>query len=312
MRLLGAVDRGGCHHLSNACVGIQNGPRPATIQPCPCPCPLTPIGTVLVPVRQDEVPELGDLEAKRPHELPDRDELKELTEDARDRLGELQKVFYADQRFALLVVLQGRDASGKDGVIRHVFDACNPQGVQVTGFKVPTDLERSHDFLWRVHAAVPPRGIIGIFNRSHYEDVLVVRVRQLAPSEVWKKRYEQITAFEEMLSINNVIILKFFLHISREEQRKQLIERLEDPTKNWKFRAGDLEDRKLWNEYTQAYQDAISKCSTQYAPWYVVPADDKRARNYLITKTIVDKLDSLALKYPPAPKEILSLKGTIQ
>lgn len=266
---------------------------------------------MLVPVRQGQALKLGDTEAKRPKGLPDREQLKELTEEAREKLGELQDVFYADRRFALLVVVQGRDASGKDGVIRHVFGACNPQGVHVTGFKVPTELERSHDFLWRVHAAVPPRGLIGIFNRSHYEDVLVVRVRKLAPAEIWKKRYDQINEFENMLALNNVIILKFFLHISRDEQREQLIERLEDPTKNWKFRVGDLEDRKLWNDYSKAYEDALSKCSTKWAPWYVVPANDKRVRNYLVTKTIVDKLESLKLKYPPAPSEVLALKDSI-
>jgi PPK2 family polyphosphate:nucleotide phosphotransferase len=266
---------------------------------------------VLVPVRQGEAPDLRDSDAKPPEGLPDRDQLKGLNEDAQKRLGDLQEVFYADRRFALLVVLQGRDASGKDGVIRHVFDACNPQGVQVTSFKVPSELERSHDFLWRVHAAVPPRSLIGIFNRSHYEDVLVVRVRELAPADVWKQRYDQINAFEELLARNNTIVLKFFLHISRDEQRKQLIERLEDPQKNWKFRAGDLDDRELWSDYTKAYQDALSKCSTTWAPWYVVPADDKRARNYLVTKTIVEKLESLKLEFPPAPQEVLALKDTI-
>ena len=277
----------------------------------PIPKLLTPSGYVLVPVRLGQAPDLSDTEAKRPLGLPDREALKALTEEAREKLGELQDVFYADRRFALLVVVQGRDASGKDGVLRNGFGACNPQGVQVTGFKVPTELERSHDFLWRVHAAVPPRGLIGIFNRSHYEDVLVVRVHKLAPLDVWKQRFDQINEFEKMLAVNNVIILKFFLHISRDEQREQLTERLEDPTKNWKFRAGDLEDRKLWKEYTKAYEDALSKCSTKWAPWYVVPANDKRARNYLVTKTIVDKLESLKLKYPPAPSEVLALKDSI-
>lgn len=267
---------------------------------------------MLVPVRQGESLDLSDRAAKRPKGLPDRDELKDLSDDGRKRLGELQDVFYADRRFALLVVVQGRDAAGKDGVIRHVFAACNPQGVSVTGFKVPSDLERSHDFLWRVHAAVPPLGMIGIFNRSQYEDVLVVRVRGLAPPDIWKKRYDQINAFEEILARNNVVILKFFLHISRDEQRKQLVERLEDPSKNWKFRVGDLEDRKLWDDYTKAYKDALSKCSTKWAPWYVVPADDKRARNYLVTETIVRKLESLKLNYPPAPKEVLALKDSIK
>jgi polyphosphate kinase 2 (PPK2 family) len=154
--------------------------------------------------------------------------------------------------------------------------------------------------------------MIGIFNRSHYEDVIVVRVRNLAPRSVWSKRYEQINQFERMLSLNNVLILKFFLHISHAEQREQLVERLEDPTKNWKFRTGDLDDRQLWNLYTRAYRDALGKCSTKWAPWYVVPADDKKVRNYLITQTIVDKLSSLRLRYPRAPKEVLALKGTIR
>ncbi|MGH7713650.1 MAG: PPK2 family polyphosphate kinase [Gemmatimonadaceae bacterium] len=273
--------------------------------------PYPPIPLALVPVRNGHAPSLSDREAKKPADLPDREELKDRTEQALEKLTELQSVFYADGRFALLVVLQGRDASGKDGVIRHVFGACNPQGVQVTGFKVPSDLERAHDFLWRVHNAVPPRGMVGIFNRSQYEDVLVVRVRSLVPRSVWSKRYEQINNFEQMLAQNGVIILKFFLHISRDEQRKQLIERLEDPTKNWKFRAGDLDDRKLWSEYTRAYRDALAKCSTRWAPWYVVPSDDKRARNYLITQTIVETLSSLKLRYPRASKEVLALKSTI-
>jgi polyphosphate kinase 2 (PPK2 family) len=153
--------------------------------------------------------------------------------------------------------------------------------------------------------------MIGIFNRSHYEDVLVVRVRNLVPRAVWSRRYDQINAFERILAENGVIILKFFLHISREEQREQLIERLDDPRKNWKFRAGDLEDRQLWDEYTRAYRDALAKCSTKWAPWYVVPADDKKARNYLVTRTIVDKLESLDLKYPKAPRDVLALKGSI-
>ncbi|MGQ0643342.1 MAG: PPK2 family polyphosphate kinase [Gemmatimonadaceae bacterium] len=266
---------------------------------------------MLVPVRHDHAPSLSDREAKKPRDLPDNRALKERTQQALQQLSELQNVFYADGRYALLVVLQGRDASGKDGVIRHVFGACDPQGVQVTGFKVPTELERAHDFLWRVHAAVPPKAMIGIFNRSHYEDVLVVRVKNFAPRAVWSKRYEQINAFEQLLTENGVIILKFFLHISREEQREQLIERLEDPNKNWKFRAGDLEDRKLWDDYTRAYRDALAKCSTKWAPWYVVPADHKKARNYLVTQTIVAKLQSLRLKYPRAEKTVLALKDAI-
>jgi PPK2 family polyphosphate:nucleotide phosphotransferase len=272
---------------------------------------LQPTISLLEPVKRGRAPSLSDRAAKRPRDLPDRDELRERTQNALDRLNELQNAFYADGRHALLVVLQGRDASGKDGVIRHVFGACNPQGVHVTTFKVPSDLELAHDYLWRVHVAVPPRSMIGIFNRSHYEDVLVVRVRNLVPRAVWSRRYDQINAFERILAENGVIILKFFLHISREEQREQLIERLDDPRKNWKFRAGDLEDRQLWDEYTRAYRDALAKCSTKWAPWYVVPADDKKARNYLVTRTIVDKLESLDLKYPKAPRDVLALKGSI-
>ncbi|MEW5916480.1 MAG: PPK2 family polyphosphate kinase, partial [Gemmatimonadota bacterium] len=255
---------------------------------------------------------LTDQEAKRPKNLKNGDALKDDIKRASERFNDLQNLFYADGRYAMLVVLQGRDASGKDGVIRHVFGACDPQGLQVTGFKVPTDLERSHDFLWRIHQAVPPKRMIGIFNRSHYEDVIVVRVRNLAPRSVWSKRYAQINEFEHMLSLNNVIILKFFLHISHKEQREQLVERLEDPTKNWKFRAGDLDDRQLWTSYTRAYRDAFSKCSTRWAPWYVVPSDDKKARNYLITQTIIEKLESLPLEYPRAPREVLALKDTIR
>ncbi|MGQ0537310.1 MAG: PPK2 family polyphosphate kinase [Gemmatimonadaceae bacterium] len=265
----------------------------------------------LKPVPRGRRPQLGDAQAGRPRGLPDRDTLQDMTDKALGRLAELQQVFYADRRYALLVVLQGRDASGKDGVLRHVFGACNPQGCQVTGFKVPSEIELAHDFLWRIHGATPPKGMIGIFNRSHYEDVLVVRVRSLVPRSIWSKRYDQINAFEEMLAQNGVVILKFFLHISRGEQREQLIERLDDPTKNWKFRAGDLDDRKLWSAYTSAYRDAIARCSTPWAPWYVVPADSKSARNYLVTRVIVDKLSSLGLRYPRAKPEVLALKSSI-
>jgi PPK2 family polyphosphate:nucleotide phosphotransferase len=173
---------------------------------------------------------------------------------------------------------------------------------------VPTDIELSHDYLWRVHAAIPPRGYIGIFNRSHYEDVLVVRVKELVPEKVWRERYDQINEFERMLSQNGVVILKFFLHISRDEQRERLVERLENPEKNWKFRAGDLADRAKWDDYTAAYRDALRKCSTPWAPWFVVPADSKSVRNYLITRKINEALRKLDLRFPKASKEVLSLK----
>lgn len=266
----------------------------------------------LTPVTRRAPLTLDDQSAARPARLPDADTLKAETKTLRDRLGKLQAMLYADERYALLIVLQGRDASGKDGTVRKVFGACNPLGCQVTSFKVPTPLELSHDYLWRIHRAVPPKRMIGIFNRSHYEDVLVVRVKKLVPEAVWSKRYDQINEFERMLDANGVKILKFFLHISREEQRNRLRDRLADPKKNWKFRAGDLDDRDLWDEYTEAYRDALRLCSTPWAPWFVVPADDKKARNHLIARTVVDTLDALGLRYPKADRDALKLKRKLR
>jgi PPK2 family polyphosphate:nucleotide phosphotransferase len=225
-----------------------------------------------------------------------------------DRIRKLQQKLYADGRFALLVVLQGRDASGKDGTIRKVFRGVNPMGCVVTSFKVPTELEQQHDYLWRVHERVPPRGMIGIFNRSHYEDVIVTRVHNLVPKKVWSERFDQINDFEQMLTQNSVVILKFFLHVSRGEQKKRLIDRLEDKKKNWKFRAGDLDDRALWNDYTEAYRDAIARCSTSWARWHIVPADDEDARNLLVARKIADTLDALDLRYPPLDPKLKGLK----
>jgi PPK2 family polyphosphate:nucleotide phosphotransferase len=253
---------------------------------------------LLDPVQHGVRPSIGDADAAAPKGIGKGDELKGKLEKQLDKLGELQKVFYPDGRFALLIVLQGRDASGKDGVVRSVIGACNPMGVRVTSFKGPTPVELSHDYLWRIHQAVPEKGMMGIFNRSHYEDVLVVRVHSLVPDDVWSKRYEQINAFEQMLSENGTVILKFFLHVSRDEQKARLRERVEDETKNWKFNANDLDERKRWDDYTAAYEDALSKCSTQWAPWYVVPSDSNKARNYLIAKRIVTTLESLGLEYP--------------
>lgn len=235
-------------------------------------------------------------------------ELKSALRKWADRLGELQEVFYADGRYSLLVVLQGRDACGKDGTVRKVFEAVNPQGCQVTGFKAPTPRELAHDFLWRIHQHVPPRGMFGIFNRSHYEDILVPRVKDLLPAKVWGARYDQINAFERILAENNVVILKFFLHVSRAEQKRRLQERLTDPHKNWKFNAGDLDDRRRWGAYTDAYIDVLRRCSTRHARWYVVPADVNRVRDVLVARTIVETLERLKLRYPRAPREVLSLK----
>lgn len=267
---------------------------------------------ILDPVHPSHALPLLDSAAKSPKGLPNGDELKRLLATELSHLTELQTAFWADRKQALLVVLQGRDASGKDGTIRTVFGACNPQGCMISSFKAPTELELSHDFLWRVHQVVPPKGFIGIFNRSHYEDVIVVRVKELVPKQVWSRRYRQINDFEQMLSENGVVILKFFLHISRDEQREQLLERLTDPTKNWKFRAGDLDDRALWPDYTRAYRDALRKCSTKWAPWYVVPSNSKTTRNYLITRIINETLRDLKPEYPRASKEILALKSRLE
>jgi PPK2 family polyphosphate:nucleotide phosphotransferase len=222
-----------------------------------------------------------------------------------EELGHLQHVLYAESRRAVLIVLQGMDAGGKDGTIRHVMSGLNPQGVGVVSFKVPNDEERAHDYLWRVHKVTPRYGQMAIFNRSHYEDVLVVRVHDLAPKKVWKKRFDQINEFEHILSQNNTVILKFFLHISQEEQKKRLEERLHDPTRTWKFSARDVEERRFWDDYVAAYEDALSKCSTKRAPWYVVPADHKWYRNLVVAETIVETMRAMDLKYPE-PAEDLS------
>lgn len=266
----------------------------------------------LSPVTRRTPLTLDDRAAARPKTLPADEILNDQTRDLLEQVADLQARLYAEARHALLIILQGRDASGKDGVVRKVFGACNPAGCTVTSFRTPTPLELRHDFLWRVHHAVPPKGMIGIFNRSHYEDVLVVRVHELVPEEVWSRRFDQINAFEHMLDENGVRILKFFLHISHEEQREQLLERLTDPKKNWKFRPGDLDDRALWDEYTAAYRDALKRCSTPWAPWFVVPADDKDVRDYLIARTVVETLESLRPRYPKADRKVLKLRRLLE
>jgi PPK2 family polyphosphate:nucleotide phosphotransferase len=222
-----------------------------------------------------------------------------------EELDRLQHILYAEGRRAILVVLQGMDAAGKDGTIRHVMSGLDPQGVSVVSFKVPNDEERAHDFLWRIHRVTPRYGHIAIFNRSHYEDVLVVRVHELAPKKVWKKRFDQINEFEHILSQNNTVVLKFFLHVSKEEQKKRLEERLADPTHAWKFSIHDVEERRYWDAYVKAYEDVLEKCSTKRAPWYVVPADHKWYRNLVVAETIVETMRTMDLKYPE-PSEDLS------
>jgi PPK2 family polyphosphate:nucleotide phosphotransferase len=217
-----------------------------------------------------------------------------------ERLAELEYLLYAENRRALLVVLQAMDGGGKDGTIRHVMTGLNPQSCRVTAFKVPSAVELAHDFLWRVHAAAPAKGEIGIFNRSHYEDVLVVRVRRLAPKSVWSGRYLAINEFERTLAESGTVILKFFLHISKREQAKRLRARLEDPTKNWKLDPADFEDRGRWDRYMQAYEAALSRCSTPHAPWFVIPANKKWFRNLAVSDIMVGALERLHMKLPKA------------
>lgn len=217
-----------------------------------------------------------------------------------EQLADLQARLYAEGKQSLLVVLQALDAGGKDGTIKAVFRGVNPQGVSVTPFKVPTRAELAHDFLWRVHAAVPAKGMIGIFNRSHYEDVLVARVAELVPEVVWRKRYMHINAFEQLLADSGTRILKFYLHISRDEQKERLEDRLKSHDEQWKFNPGDLPVREKWDDYIAAYEDAMLECSTEAAPWYIVPANRKWLRNLLILQTVVDILEAMNPQYPPA------------
>lgn len=229
---------------------------------------------------------------------------EKLIEKDLKRLRDLQDAFYADRGHALLVVLQGIDAGGKDGTINHVFRGLNPQGVIVTSFKQPTGEELAHDFLWRIHKRTPEKGYIGVFNRSHYEDVLVVRVHNLVPKKVWKARYDQINQFEETLAENGTTILKFFLYISKDEQKKRFEARRDDPQKRWKFALGDLQERQLWDDYQESFDDMLSKCNTEYAPWTIVPANHKWYRNLVVTRTIVETLEKLDLKYPSPVENI--------
>jgi PPK2 family polyphosphate:nucleotide phosphotransferase len=262
----------------------------------------------LKPVASKRSIRLDDSDARAHGDVKKGEALARATDKQIQRISDCQRVLYADGRHAILIVLQGRDASGKDGTIRKVFTAVNPQGCNVASFKAPTDHERLHDYLWRVHSQVPPRGMIGIFNRSHYEDILMPRVHGLLPKKVWSSRYGQINDFEEMLAENGVMILKFFLHISRDEQKKRLMERLHDPEKNWKFRLGDLDDRKQWDDFTKAYRGILLHTSRKWAPWYVVPADDKGLRDWLVARTIADALTKLKLRYPPPQPELHGLE----
>ena len=220
------------------------------------------------------------------------------------RLDGLQERMYANSTRSLLIVLQGMDTSGKDGTIKSVMSGVNPQGCKVAAFKAPSKDELAHDFLWRVHREVPPKGYIGIFNRSHYEDVLITRVHGWVSEKVAKRRFDQINEFEELLTESGTTVLKFFLHISKEEQKRRLEARIADPEKRWKWSSGDLEERKLWDDYQKAFEDVVSATSTERAPWYVVPANRKWYRNLIVADRVVNALEDMKLKTPPAPEGV--------
>jgi PPK2 family polyphosphate:nucleotide phosphotransferase len=256
---------------------------------------------------------LADFDPRDTAGLKDKEAAKLATAEDAEKINALQDALFAEGTRSLLVILQGMDCSGKDGTIRGVFNASGPLGVNVTSFGVPNEEERGHDYLWRIHKACPPRGIIGVFNRSHYEEVLVVKVRKFADEKLIEKHYDEINAFETMLSNNGTRILKFMLNISFEEQAVRLRERLEDPAKHWKFNPGDLEDRKLWPKFMDAYETALKRCSTEHAPWHIVPADRKWVRNAVIGKIVRETLEDMAPKPGKAkgfdPQEMLKQLG---
>jgi PPK2 family polyphosphate:nucleotide phosphotransferase len=225
-----------------------------------------------------------------------------------EKLRDLQYRLYAEHKRSLLICLQGRDAAGKDGTIKHVLGAMNPQGCTVTGFKVPSEEEAAHDFLWRYHRAAPARGHVGIFNRSHYEDVLVVRVHDLVPEEVWSRRYDQINDFERMLYENGTHILKFYLHIDSEEQLERFRQRILDPERHWKISEGDYAERPYWDAYTEAFEAALSRCSTEHAPWFVIPSNHKWFRNLAIARIVSEALEALDMRFPEPTVDIAEIK----
>ncbi|MCC7207132.1 MAG: polyphosphate kinase 2 family protein [Anaerolineae bacterium] len=264
--------------------------------------------------KQPLVPEFGkkvrlsDFDPGYTGKFKDKDEAAAEMEAMLARLDALQERLYAENQRALLIVFQGMDTSGKDGAIRHVFSSMDPQGVRVATFKQPSAEELAHDFLWRIHKQTPSKGMVTIFNRSHYEDVLVVRVHHLVPHEVWQERYDHINAFEELLTEHGVTILKFFLHISKDEQKERLEARRDTPEKQWKFALGDLEERKHWDEYVAAYEEALTRCNTERAPWHIVPANRKWYRNYAISHTVLKALERLN---PQFPKPVDNLAGIV-
>ncbi len=251
-------------------------------------------------VTPDDPIVLAELDPDESEEYASKRQVRDELREQRKRISDLQGRLYAEHRRSLLIVLQAIDTGGKDGTIKGVFQGVNPQGCQVFSFKAPSAEELDHHWLWRYDQHTPQRGMITIFNRSHYEDVLIVRVKKLVPEEQWRRRYETINQFERMLTINGITVLKFLLHISRDEQKHRLQARLDDPAKRWKFSSADIVERALWDEYQLAFQDAINSCSTPHAPWYVVPANRKWYRNLVVARTIADTLEAMDPRYPPA------------
>jgi len=237
-----------------------------------------------------------------------RDEALAAIVPLRLKLNELQDLLYADRRFGVLVVLQGIDTAGKDGTVRSVFQEVGPLGCSVVNFGVPSEEERAHDYLWRIHQQAPGRGRLVIFNRSHYESVLVERVHELVPKDTWKRRYDEINAFERILMGEATVIVKFFLHISKDEQRERLQERVDNPKKHWKFRADDIGERKHWDRYQEAFADMLTECNTKQAPWHVVPADHKWYRDVVVARTLIAKLEELHLRYPEPAEGIVGTR----
>ncbi len=257
----------------------------------------------LIPLPGEKI-RLSDFDPRDTSSVSGKQEAKKELAENRQAIAEFSYRLWAEDRRSVLLILQGMDTSGKDGTIRHVLRDVNPQMCQVTSFKQPSAEELDHDFLWRIHRALPRRGMIGIFNRSHYEDVLVVRVHSLVPEHVWQARYDQINTFEQLVVSGSTTLIKVFLHISNEEQRKRLQARLDSPSKRWKFSRGDIEERKLWDTYQRAYEDVLTRCNTPHAPWHIVPGDRKWYRNLLISRILRAALQRLDPQFPPGADDL--------
>jgi PPK2 family polyphosphate:nucleotide phosphotransferase len=259
-------------------------------------------------VKPDTKVRLDSVDPRFPEAAHGSQEIEELVEKNRARMADLQLRIYAERRHSVLIVLQGLDAAGKDGVVKHILSAMNPMSCTATSFKVPTPEEAAHDFMWRYHKAVPAKGWFSIFNRSHYEAVLVERVHNFVPKKVWSKRYEMINAFEKLLQRNGTTVIKLFLHMSKEEQLRRFKDRLDDPDKRWKISESDYIERALWDDYTKAYEAALSKTSSERAPWYVVPSDRKRVRNFVASQIIADCLDELKISRPKPTVDLAAIR----